>query len=264
MEKRKFAFGVFVLCATLFFLACRQTGLRLKKQDIIIENKMCELRDFISPSGRTFPLTVSIDIPIVGEQCMIDSIAVFLNESLYAFFDNGMDCHIPYTEVYTEDLKRLVPAYRDAYAPFIPDDMELHAFNSDCLDVKMVAQTDTYVTYAVDRVFMGEGFETATEWVTFSKTDGHRLNEIISGKELLRFFEEHPEYRDATIWEEIQYERQEPGWTDKGVAIVGLLVDSLAHQFTLAPGIFEDARYPLSAIKPYLTPEAQTMVSLPR
>lgn len=97
-------------------------------------------------------------------------------------------------------VKHLMEHYRDAYSPFfLADSADQHEFLSDCLAMNLVAQSNTYVTYEVDWIFFGEGNEAAKEWVTFVLADGHRLKEIISNKNMLRFYKKHPELRDEDI-----------------------------------------------------------------
>ena len=123
------------------------------------------------------------------------------------------------------------------------------------LAMNLVAQTDTYVTYEVDWIFFGEGNEVAKEWVTFVLADGHRLKEIISNKNMMRFYKKHPELRNEDIWKHFHaYDRSYL------VDQVGLLNDSVAHQYPFAPGIYEEANYPLDVIAPYLSKEAKELI----
>lgn len=92
---------------------------------------------------------------------------------------------------------------------------------------------------------------------TIQKADGHRLTEIISNKNMLRFYKKYPKLRNEDIWNHIRtYDNK-----DYLVGSVGLLNDSVAHQYTLAPGIFEEAKYPLQVIAPYLSNEARGLVT---
>ena len=169
---------------------------------------------------------ITIDVPVKGPQYLVDSVTEFLSEELGYF-------------------KKVV------------SDEEERDF--DCVELRLVAQTNRYVTYEIDKIFFGEGVEIATDWVTFVKKDGHRLKEIITNDNMLRFFEDHRELVEEGVWEEVQWDLGQ-GMEVWIATPVGLLNDSLAHQFVYAPGIFEDLRYPLEAIRPYLSREARRVV----
>ena len=121
----------------------------------------------------------------------------------------------------------------------------------------VIMKYDTYVTYEIDWVFYGERLEVAKEWATFVRADGHRLTEIISNKNMLRFYKKYPELRSKDIWLHIHtYDNK-----DYLVGSVGLLNDSVAHQYAYAPGIVEDVHYPLELILPYLSKEAKSLIA---
>lgn len=226
---------------------------------LVTEKQSCKLMDFTHITGEVFPITVEIDIPTDGSQTLLDSLTDFLNEELYDFFDYGMDFH-PYESLYSKDVKHLIEHYREAYAPiyFEGDSME-YEFPPSSLDIRLVAQTDTYVTFQVSTLSVGEGIEVSSAWTTFVKSDGHRLKEVISDAEMARFYREHPEQRNNDVWEMALYRLEEYGTTDI-VCNVGLLGDSLAHQYAYAPGIYENMTYPLDTIAPYLSKEAQELI----
>lgn len=228
---------------------------------LIVERQECVLKHFKHLTGEIYPITVAIDIPIAGSEILLDSIATFFNENLYTFFDNDKERHLPYEKVVSKDVKRLLKHYREAYSPFFQtDSTEEHEFATDCLEIKLVAQTSTYVTYEVNNIFYGEGIETAKEWVTFSKSDGHRLNEIISNNEMMRFYREEPQLRSENIWEYLHNHWDEEKSPHDIVCSVGLLNDSLVHQYVYTQGIFEDVKYPLNKIAPYLSKEVQNLI----
>lgn len=228
---------------------------------LVIERQECVLKHFKHLTGEVFPVTVEIDIPVAGSEILLDSIATFFNESLYTFFDNGEERHLPYESVFSKDVKRLIEHYREAYSTFFQaDSTEEHEFTTDCLEIRLVAQTSTYITYEANKIFYGEGIEIAKEWVTFSKNDGHRLIEIISNNELLRFYREQPQLRNEAIWEDIFNHSCGEKKPHEVVCSVGLLNDIIIHQYVYAPGIFEDATYPLDGIASYLSKEVLDLI----
>ena len=218
------------------------------------------MKDYTHITGETYPLTIDIDIPVEGPQALIENITDFLNEELYNFFDYYQN-YIPYESLYSKDAKHLIEHYREAYAPyFTADTTGTCFFKTHCMEIKLAAQTKTYVTYQVDYIFFGEGLEVMTEWTTFDKSDGHRLEEVISDAEMLRFYREHPELRNDDIWSNILFNCQEDDAPSVPTSDFGLLSDSLAHQYTYATGIYEDMTYPLDVIAPYLSEEAQELI----
>jgi len=226
-------------------------------QPLVTENHECFLKNYTHITSEVVPLFISIDLPVKGPQPLIDSLTNFLNETLYHFFDNGNDRHLPYITVYSNDIKHLIEHYRDAYKPFfLPDNTDIHEFGTDCLAMNLVAQTNTYITYEVDWIFIGEGDEVAKEWVTFVLADGHRLTEVISNENILLFYKEHPELRSEEIREHINLNGNE----SYPIGKVGLMNDSVAHQYAFAPGIFEDVQYPLTIITPYLSKETRELI----
>ena len=255
-----FFLGCLFCCVIALTLMNCQMNPGTASQALVTEKQECLLKHFVHMTEEAYPMTVAIDVPESGMQPLVDSVALFLNEALYAFFDNGEN-RVPFEKVFTKDVKQLLEHYRSAYSPFIlSDSTEEHDFASDCLEVDLVAQTERYVTFQVNSVFYGEGVEIASEWVTFAKSDGHRLREVISEYDMLRFYREHPEQRSDDIWENLLNHCYEDDSLYDIVCSVGLLDDSLAHQYVYAAGIFEDVKYPLNSIAPYLSKEAQELI----
>lgn len=228
-------------------------------QPVVTERQTCFLKQYMHLE-ELFPLTISMDVPVEGSRIVLDSITCFLNETLYQFFDTGEAHLFPSESVFSKNTKQIATHYRETYAPYFHvDRTDEHEFASDCLEVNLVAQTDTYLTYEICHIFFGEGLETAKEWVTFAKSDGHRLAEIISGSDLLAFFKSQPGYRNQDVWE---YLCSQSSPFEVGGSL-GLLQETVALQYVYAPGIFEDLTYPLPAIAPYLSQEAQQLIHSP-
>lgn len=228
-------------------------------QPVSVERQVCFLKHFTHLPNVVCDLDITLDIPVSGPQRLRDSITDFFNRQLYRFFDDGEHCHLPYGRVYSANPRGLAERYREAYRPFfLEDSTEIHEFYTDCLMLKLVAQTYVYVTYEIDYLFFGEGLEVGTDWVTFVKSDGHRLTEIVSDENMMRFYEEHPELRNEEIWDYVQWELSLGN--DSWVGSAGLLNDSVAYQFIFAQGIYEDLMYPLEVLKPYLSEEAREVL----
>ncbi len=225
------------------------------------EQQVCRLKSFTHLRENDSEMGISADIPVEGPQSLIDSVTVFFNEELYRYFDNGENIHVPYERVFSTDLANLTNHYRKIYTAFYDENnLDVTEFNTHWLELNLAAQTETFVTYEVVWNFMGEGLEQARSWTTFVKKDGHRLKEVISTENMLRFFQDHPETRDSGVWENVQWKLAHDGvfWLDN----VGLLTDSLALQYFWNMGIFDDFFYDLRTIKPYLSKEAQELVPI--
>lgn len=261
LTKKGFYLGIIAACVGILILTSCQTNKGTSRQPLIVERQECLLKHFTHMTSEVLPVSVAIDAPVEGSQTLRDSVTAFLNETLYAFFDNGEERHIPYESVFSGDVIHLAEHYREAYASFFHvDTTDTHEFETDCLEVYLAAQTDTYVTYEVNHILYGEGVETAKDWVTFVKSDGHRLREVISEQEMLRFYHENFELSNFNVLEDILNHLYEEDSLYGIVCSVGLLGDSLAHQYVYAAGIFEDTRYPMDSIAPYLTEEAQALI----
>lgn len=245
-------------CISMLTLAACQPKSVTDTQDLITERQECYMKDTPYPAGGERAQTVAIDIPIGGPQTLVDSVLALINEELYAYFDN-YTYSPPSDSLLQNDVRTLIERYRDHYAPLFADSLTEYDFTTDCLELNLVAQTDSYVTYAVNYIHYGEGIEVSTDWITFAKSDGHRLKKIISEEEMARFYAEHPDQRSEDVWaNEQRFHEENNRWNI--VCSVGLLNDSLAHQYCYAAGIYEDLKYPLDVIAPYLTEEAQRLI----
>ena len=235
------------------------TNCKTTDKPYAVENHHCFLKHFTHLEPNDYDMYVAIDIPVNAPKAITDSITVFMNEELYSLFDNGEDRHLSYEKVFSTNLTNLAEHYCDAYRPFYDEDEPYITEYVHWLELNMVAQTETYVTYEVLCGFMGEGLEELRSWTTFVKKDGLRLKEVISSENMLRFYEDYPEFMDFDIWCDVQHDLTE-GFSFS-LDNTGLLNDSLAFQYFWNMGIYEDYKYPLKYLKPYLSEEAQALVS---
>ena len=246
-----------VMAASLS-LSCA-TNCKTTDKPFAVENHHCFLKHFTHFEPNDSDMYVAIDIPVNAPKAITDSITMFINEELYSLFDNGKDRHLPYEKVFSANLSNLAEHYCNAYRPFYDEDEPYITEYVHWLELNMVAQTETYVTYEVLCGFMGEGLEELRSWTTFIKKDGHRLKEVIRSENMLRFYEDYPEMIAADIWCDVQHDLTE-GFSFS-LDNTGLLHDSLAFQYFWNMGIYEDYKYPLKYVKPYLSEEAQALVS---
>jgi hypothetical protein len=235
------------------------TGCASDRDAIKVERHSCFLMHFSYYEPDDSDMEIFIDIPVNAPKALTDSITSFLNEELYCLFENGDDRHLPYEKVFSTDLPNLANHYWDAYRSFYgADDPYITEF-VHWFELNLVAQTDTYLTYEVVCGFIGEGPEESRSWTTFVKKDGRRLKEVVNDENMLRFYKDNPEFRNESVWEYVEWVMSE-GYDPRLGSSVGLLNDSVAHQYMFAPGIYEDIKYPLEVIKPYLSEEAQQLV----
>ena len=246
-----------VLLLEMFVLQSFKTYDLVDGKPLVVERQECVLQSSKHKiTGEPFGIGVVIDAPVEGEKVLVSAVISFLNESLYKFFEAEQDENLAYDAVFSTDSRRLLPHYQQAYRERYENDSTY--FISHFLEVVMLDQTDNYITYGIFRSFEGEGVATDQEWITFKKHDGSRLGEIISDKDLFLFLKEHPEQRDMNIWEDMKH-RQKEGYTFN--ENLGLMNDSVVHQHCYAPGIFETTKYDMRIILPYLSKEAQNLVT---
>lgn len=206
----------------------------------------------------------TIDVPVNGPQALVDSLMAFINNELYdacesnAHFDEDIVLFNK-KSLFSDDGERLLSQYMEKYKPIIQDSL----WRTFGLILKMEAQTERYVTYGLEFSYCGAGCSSEKLFYSFDKKDGHQIKEIISHDNLVRFFEDYPEYNSigADPW------TGEPCWKfypneDFLNSRYGLMDD----HFVLS--IYGDGRnymlatFPYSQIFSYLSHEAQTLIEL--
>ena len=243
-----------------------QSHTKTEKRPFVVERQQCILQFMVGniPS-EDFHIGITMDVPVDGDPVLVDSVVRLLNRALYYFLDDDSRSRFRPEQVYCNDGKQLLKHYREAYKPFIADTC-YKGFGLDCcprffhyLTATMVEQTDTYVTYRVTTYFVGEGDFEYSDWVTFFKSDGHRLGEVISDDDFLRFLEEHPDQRANSGWDDMQGRISE-GYDVGGRNYFGLKKDKVWNEYIYAPGIIDTTWYDMKVIKPYLSEEAKKLL----
>ena len=207
-----------------------------------------------------FDIGITVDVPVSGNPVLVDSVMQVLNKAIYNFFENGIDPRFAPGELYCSDPKRLLQYYREAYKPFIEDTCEFDGCCPDFhyLSVTMVEQTELFVTYEVSNYFIGEGDCEYLDWVTFYKSDGHRLAKVIRDDGLLDLLK-LSSGKNYDVWEDVEYRlsigSELPYSTD-----FGLTSDSIWCQYFFAPGIVETFPFNMETARPYLTEEARRLL----
>ena len=235
------------------------------KQPLKVERQQWTMQFMVGniPS-EDFHIGITMDVPVSGPDFLVDSIVRLLNQAVYNFVDDRMEPRFAPEKVYCADAKRLLQHYREAYQPFIVDTCytgdEPYCFPDffHYLTVAFVEQTEKFVTYRVTEYFVGEGDFEYSDWVTFSKSDGHRLPRVISDNDFLRFLEEHPDQRTYT-WEDMQLRISE-GYDVGGMNSFGLKSDRVWNEYLFAPGIIDTMWYDMGVIRPYLSEGAKRLL----
>ena len=256
-----FVAGIMTLALTGF-----NTPTKLKKQPLVVERQEWILQFMVGniPS-EDFHIGITMDVPVDGDPVIVDSVVRLLNRAIYLFLDDRSEPRFKPERVFCNDGKQLLKHYREAYKPFIADTC-YKGFGLDCcpgffhyLTATMVEQTEKYVTYRVSTYFVGEGDFEYSDWVTFYKSDGHRLNEVISDDDFLRFLEENPDQRANLGWDDMQA-LISAGYDFGGRNYFGLKKDKVWNEYIYAPGIIDTTWFDMKVIKPYLSKEAQELL----
>ena len=202
-----------------------------------------------------------VDVPVKGPQALVESVMALINKEMYnacedcVHFDEDIKSFNP-EDLCTKDGEHLVSHYMESYKTLLQDSLWKSFFN---LKMKMEAQTETYVTYSMEQYHCGGSCGSELYYYTFDKKDGHQIEEVISQENLVKFFEDHPEYAtlgdlvenfEWTFDPEDEYENTRFGLlSDRFVLVIEGIGN---HYFTV--------RVPYVLISSYLTPEVQALV----
>ena len=195
-----------------------------------------------------------LDVPVNGPQALVDSVMALINKEVYEYCEF---CSHPdgktYNpeEVFTDDGRQFLNHYMEKYRPLLKDSL----WNMFHLVFKMEVQTDSYVTYGLENHHCGASCGSEKFYYTFDKRDGHQLKEIVSQKNLARFFGDYPEYatQDGYLWEfspESEYDN----------SCYGLLNDHFSLTIMGWYNHYFSVDVPYTQIFSYLSPEAQELV----
>jgi len=204
----------------------------------------------------------TVDVPVNGPEVLADSIMAFVNKELYdacesnAHFDEKA-ISFSQDKVFTNDGERLLSHYMTKYKRPLQDSL-WRVFG---LTMKMEAQTEKYVTYGVEFYYCGASCSSEKHFYTFDKKDGHQVKEVISHDNLVRFFEDYPEYSTigADPWSgepewrfypEYEFHNSHYGLMDD---LFFLSIDGVGNHYQLTG-------FPYSQIFSYLSPEVQALV----
>lgn len=196
---------------------------------------------------------IVMDVPINGPKYLVDSVMHYLNHQLHEICEEVFSRNAPLEEVYSNDPHSLLEHYKASYKPYF--DRESF-WGMEYWTMLLIAQTDSYVTYGLENYHCGGSCGSEFYCCSFSKYDGHRIDEIINVKSLARCLKKHPEIDHP--FNEFQYEHGH--FIDSDCIGVGLVEEGLlcvnedfANHYTFRIIDYDE-------IFPYLTKEAQKLV----
>lgn len=140
-----------------------------------------------SELGLHCELRAEVDLPIDGPKPLTDSIKRLVTKELYRMFDleGGFvypeeELHIPFEKICEWDGENIVTDFINHYRPLYEKYATGAGDNS--LKMKLVSQTETFVTYYEEKTGCAASCNHEDEYYTFRKSDGYLLEEIISDK----------------------------------------------------------------------------------
>ena len=230
-----------------------------KKQPLVVERQECVLQHMIGAySSEDSDIGITVDVPVDGDAVLVDSVMHFLNQVIYGFFEPSYHPRFSQEEVYCADSKHLLSHYQEVYKPFMTDTCYRISQPPCCTDghylsVTLMEQTHSFVTYQVMGLHIGEGDCEYLSWVTFDKSDGHRLAEVVGADRVDSFVMEKSGVDDAQ-------NRLSSGADVAWRFSFGLTTDSLRVQYFYAPGIVETMSFDMKTAYPYLSDEAKELL----
>lgn len=224
-------------------------------QNLMVETVVDSMYIAIDSISIPFELNAEVDFPIDGPQPLADSVIMFIINELYRMFAwEDDEKNTPFNQVFEWNGDNVVTVFFDKYRSYFED---LGA-GAKYLNLKIVAQTETYVTYFGEYTWCGGSCSTEWYFFTFRKRDGHLLQEIVSNDGLKAFLEVYPQYRDALS----------NILLGRGVDYFGLMNDGFQCNYLVLsdwPDFNPEEGWhkiviPYSEIKPYLSKEAQELI----
>ncbi len=200
---------------------------------------------------------IAVDVPIKGPRPLLDSLKVFLNAEVYRVFESlafesGNATTFTPKDVYTNDMSRLLDSYADTYSGHIGKISEWDWPSG--FSLFLVAQTESFVTYGLE-FYRGRGSSMCCH--TFSKKDGHKIGEIITEENLVKFLNDHPSVEHPFF--DFQIYGEEPSqWK---FFEVGLLEDGALCINECWQNHYLASKFSYKKLLPYLSSEAQELIN---
>ena len=205
--------------------------------------------------------SITVDAPVGGPSHLQDSVNKFLNNEIYQYYlmfwkFGGQESADP-QHIFDEQMY-------DENGTFFDLDIFPYAFHQlenvggIRFSIASIAQTESFVTYGIEDCHCGGKDSCGSKFHchTFSKKDGHRIQDIISWGDILRFINDHPDAKHPFGQRQIETNNINPeSLFDAGLTENGLLVvnEDEANHYVLGMLAYED-------VLPYLSQEAQELV----
>lgn len=207
--------------------------------------------------------TFCVDVPINGPKALTDSVMAFLNKEIYNCCElilgsNNRESNsriLAFKDVLTDNADSLVLHYVEAYKPYFKEEL----CNTYMFTLMLIAQTESFVTYGLEFYLCGASCGSELKSFTFDKRDGHRIENIISNRDLFRFLTDDPYYKDMV--EECRpavTQEKDLEFADMDFALLG---NVLNITFNGVVNHYKSLAVNYNVILPYLSEEARQLLS---
>lgn len=242
------------------FFGC-QSGNQMNSSDLEVTEQIDSILGGHDENNYCW-VSFNVDVPVKGSKALKDSVIAFINKQLYDACEGCVHINDHITsykpkEVFTDNAENLLKHYMDKYKTLITDSI----WKVYGCELKMEAQTKKYVTFGVEHFHCGASCGSEKYYYTFDKSDGHLVKDIISHDNLVRFFEDYPEYNnlEADPWS------GEAGWKfsadyEFSNSYNGLLDDHFSLAIQGCGNHYLLLNFPYGQIFSYLSSEAQALV----
>lgn len=214
--------------------------------------------------------SVTADLPITNymhlerdARYLSDSVSSLINKELHSLLDNlSMERSEEEKESYYHQTMTSSdgPIYdldiiKDEY-----ESLKEEYVGGQWISFILVAQTESFVTYGLECYHCAGSCGSEFYCYTFSKKDGHRVKNLITWKDIMRFINDHPDaYHPFGQWQlEAKFDDMNASHLyDAGLLNDGLLLvneDDVNH-YVIGKIAYKD-------ILPYLSKEAQELVKV--
>ncbi len=246
-----------IVCISNLLSACdKNDGM---SRLMIVEKQRAEVV-FADTSKCCYKPQFYVDVPISGPKVLVDSVMFFLNEQLYQSCEEmlaiyGEEKHrLAFDDVKTNNSDNLLKTYVEKYRAYFEKELE----NFFTVSMSMIAQTESFVTYGVEFYHCGGSCGSELKCYTFNKSDGHRIGEIISKEQLLKFLNDHPDYKKVV-------EENRPPVDDNiayDIRDVTLMQDSLLYVINGVVNHYSIMKVGYEDVMLYLSDEAKKLVKM--
>jgi hypothetical protein len=251
---------IWLLLMAVAMVGCQSVG-HEPSADLVVMEQTDTVRGGTEDNDYEW-VAFTVDVPVNGPKALLDSVMAFVNTELHA----ACECVIHFDEscvtfssddVFTDDGERLLSHYMKKYKSQLQDSLG----SVFALTMKMEAQTAKYVTYGLETFHCGASCGSEKFFYTFDKNDGHQVKEIISRDNLVRFFNDYPEYN--SVADDPWFGRA--GWQffpedDADRYDFGLLDDHFSLAIQGCGNHYLLLDFPYGQTFSYLSPEAQDLV----